>query len=160
MIYTKMTNKAIMLMFEAHKEQLDKSGLPYVFHPWHVAESMQDEKRCTVALLHDIIEDTDVTLDILKKNNFPDDVIEAINVLTKKDDEDYAEYIRKIAENELAIDVKIADLKHNLDKSRSNGQDIIPKIKYEIYENSLNFLIRTKRLNSYKNYLISSNSKH
>ena len=151
MIYTRMTNKAIMIMYEAHKDQLDKSGIPYVFHPWHVAESMKDEKRCTVALLHDVIEDTDVTLDILRQNNFPEDVIEAINVLTKKEDEDYAEYIRNIANNEIATDVKIADLMHNLDKTRVIGEDTIPKIKYELYESALDFLIRNKKVNSFVN---------
>ena len=63
MIYTEMTKKAIRLMFDLHKEQTDKSGLPYVFHPWHVAESMDDEITATVALLHDAVEDTDLTLE-------------------------------------------------------------------------------------------------
>ena len=61
MIYTLLTKKAIKLMFNAHKEQKDKSGLPYVFHPFHVAESMDDEYSTVVALLHDVVEDTEVT---------------------------------------------------------------------------------------------------
>ena len=61
MIYTPETKKAMKLCFDAHKDQTDKSGLPYVFHPFHVAEQMQDEKTTIVALLHDVIEDTDVT---------------------------------------------------------------------------------------------------
>ena len=147
MIYTPMTNKAIKLMYEAHKDQLDKSGIPYVFHPWHVAENMTDEKRCTVALLHDVVEDTEITIDKLKEYGFPIDVVEAIDTLTKKDNQDYAEYMRGIAENELALDVKIADLTHNMDKTRSNGENVIPKIKYELYRSSLNALTRIKKIN-------------
>jgi len=146
MIYTPMTNKAIKLMYEAHKDQVDKSGIPYVFHPWHVAESMQDEKRCTVALLHDVIEDTDMTLESLKKEGFPDDVMEAIDKLTHKDGMDYAEYIRTIAENDLAMDVKIADLMHNMDKTRTLGENKISKIKYELYQSSYNYLLRVKKI--------------
>lgn len=150
MIYTKMTKNAIKLMYEAHKNQLDKSGLPYVFHPWHVAESMTDEVRCTVALLHDVVEDTDITLDNLKEKGFPDEVVEAVDLLTKKDNIEYAEYIRNIADNEIALDVKIADLMHNMDKTRLVSGNEIPKIKYQLYESSLNFLIRTKNINKNK----------
>ena len=70
MIYTEMTKKALKLCFEAHKEQIDKSGMPYVFHPFHLAEQMQDEETTIVALLHDVIEDTDYTLDDLRKMGF------------------------------------------------------------------------------------------
>ena len=144
MIYTPMTNKAIKLMYEAHKNQVDKSGIPYVFHPWHVAESMDNEKSCTVALLHDIVEDTNTTLDDLKNMGFPDDVIDAINILTHRDDVDYASYIRNIAENEIAIDVKIADLIHNMDKTRLSDQSKISNIKYQLYESSFDYLLRAK----------------
>ena len=153
MIYTKMTNKAIKIMFEAHKEQLDKSGIPYVFHPWHIAESMQDEVRCTVALLHDVVEDTNVTIDNLKENGFPDEVMEAIDILTKKKDQEYAEYIRNIAKNEIAIDVKIADIIHNLDRTRSLGEMAVSKVKYDLYESSLNYLIHIRKMKSDKKQL-------
>ena len=146
MIYTPMTNKAIKLMFNAHKDQVDKSGIPYVFHPWHVAESMPDEVRCTVALLHDIVEDTDITLDRLKEEGFPIEVIEAVDVLTKKDNMNYAEYIRNIKENDIAIDVKISDLAHNMDKTRSTPENSISNIKYQLYESSFNSLVRTKKI--------------
>ena len=66
MIYTPLTKKAMILCFEAHKEQKDKSGLPYVHHPFHLAEQMTDEATTIVALLHDVVEDTSVTLEDLK----------------------------------------------------------------------------------------------
>ena len=67
MIYTEQTKKALALCFEAHKEQKDKSGLPYVFHPFHLAEQMTDEDTVTAALLHDVAEDTDITVDDMNR---------------------------------------------------------------------------------------------
>ena len=69
-------------MYEAHKEQTDKSGLPYVFHPFHLAEQMDDEVSTVVALLHDVVEDTDCTLDDLRKMGFSGEVCEALDLLT------------------------------------------------------------------------------
>lgn len=145
MIYTPMTNKAINIMYEAHKDQRDKEGLPYVFHPWHVAESMTDEIRCTVALLHDVVEDSNITLDNLTEAGFPPEVIEAVDLLTHKKDMDYAEYIRNISENDIAIDVKLADLEHNMDKSRLTGDNKLPNVKYGLYQSASDFLMRTKQ---------------
>ena len=72
MLYTPLTKKALKLSFAAHKDQLDKSGMPYVYHPFHVAEQMETEETVAVALLHDVIEDTDYTLEDLKAMGFPD----------------------------------------------------------------------------------------
>ena len=85
MIYTPMTKIALKLCFEAHKNQIDKSGMPYVFHPFHLAEQMTDEKTTVVALLHDVIEDTEYTLNDLKDMGFTDDVISAIALMTHAD---------------------------------------------------------------------------
>ena len=70
MIYTAQTKKALKLCFEAHKDQLDKSGMPYVFHPFHLAEQMTDEETTTAALLHDVVEDTDYTFEDLERMGF------------------------------------------------------------------------------------------
>ena len=70
MIYTAGTKKALKLCFEAHKDQVDKSGMPYVFHPFHLAEQMSDERSTIVALLHDVIEDTEYTFEDLRKKVF------------------------------------------------------------------------------------------
>ena len=66
MIYTDMTKKAMKIMVRQHKDQLDKSGLPYILHPWLVAEHQTDETRTIVALLHDVVEDTNMTLEDIK----------------------------------------------------------------------------------------------
>ena len=118
MIYTEMTEKALKLCFEAHKDQLDKSGMPYVFHPFHLAEQMKTEDETIVALLHDVVEDTDTTIADLISMNFNENVIEAISLLTHDADVDYFDYVRAIKENEIARAVKLSDLRHNSDLSR------------------------------------------
>jgi len=123
MIYTDATKKALRLCFDAHKEQEDKSGLPYVFHPFHLAEQMQDEVTTIVALLHDVVEDTDYTLEDLKKEGFGDAVIDALALLTHDDDTPYMDYVARIKENPIAKAVKLADLAHNSDLSRMDAVD-------------------------------------
>lgn len=118
MIYTEMTKKAIKLVIEEHKDQVDKAGLPYYLHPIHVAESMDDEISCTCALLHDVIEDTSITLEDLKEKGFSDEVLDVLSLLTHDDDVPYMEYIAKIKTNPIATKVKLSDLAHNMDLSR------------------------------------------
>ena len=118
MIYTPQTKKALKLCFEAHKDQLDKSGLPYVFHPFHLAEQMKDEKTTVAALLHDVAEDTPITLEELAEMGFDPDVIDALRLLTHDDSTPYMDYVAKIKPNPIARAVKLADLAHNSDMSR------------------------------------------
>lgn len=123
MIYTPLTNKALILAYQAHHGQVDYNGIPYVFHPVHLAEQMDDEISCCVALLHDVAEDTEITLEQLAKE-FPQKVIDALVLLTHQKDEDYFEYVRKIKANPIALKVKLADLDHNSDQSRCVGSDL------------------------------------
>lgn len=123
MIYTPMTKKALCLAYEAHHGQLDKSGLPYIHHPLHLAEQMYDEISCTAALLHDVVEDTAITLEELAKE-FPPEVIEAVDLLTHKPGVDYFDYIQAIRSNHTAMTVKLADLNHNSDFTRCVGSNI------------------------------------
>ena len=133
MIYTTMTKKAINLLFDAHKDQKDKSGLPYVFHPFHVAEQMDDEDSTIVALLHDLLEDTSYTVEDLKKIGFNNKVCDALILMTHDDNVKYLDYVKKIKNNEIARKVKIADLKHNSDLTRLDiitEYDLERKAKY------------------------------
>ena len=82
MIYTPMTKKAMKLCFDAHKEQMDKGGIPYAFHPIHLAEQMSDELSTVCALLHDVIEDTNYTLSDISDMGFPISVTEVLALLT------------------------------------------------------------------------------
>ena len=118
MIYTEMTKKALKLCFTAHQYQTDKSGLPYVFHPFHLAEQMKDETTTVVALLHDVVEDTNITFNDLRKEGFPEEVITALKFLTHSPDIPYMEYVANIKNNKIAAEVKLADLRHNSDMSR------------------------------------------
>ena len=118
MIYTPETKKAMRLMFEAHRDAWDKSGVPYVFHPFHVAEQMDDEPSTIVALLHDVVEDTDYTLDDLRELGFSEEVCEALDYMTHREGVPYLDYVRRIRENPIAVKVKLADLAHNSDRTR------------------------------------------
>ena len=124
MIYTDFTRKAIKFAFKAHKGQVDRSGIPYILHPIHVAENMLTEDTCVVAILHDVLEDTDITEEDLRREGFTGTQIEAVVKMTRKPDEDYFDYVREIKKNPIATEVKKAD--HTVkseDKKRSNSAD-------------------------------------
>jgi (p)ppGpp synthase/HD superfamily hydrolase len=133
MIYTKNIRKAINIAYNAHMGQNDKFGIPYIFHPVHLAEFMDTEDECIVAILHDVVEDTDVTFEELEKE-FSNKIIEALKLLTHDKKVPYDEYIVKLKNNPIAKKVKLADLKHNSDKTRLDHltpKDIIRNKKYE-----------------------------
>ena len=125
MIYTANIKKALKLCFDAHKNQVDKSGMPYVFHPFHLAEQMETEETIIVALLHDIIEDTEYTIEDLIKEGFDKTVVA---LMTHADGVDYMQYIAAIKQNPIAKAVKLADLRHNSNISRL---DVIDEKAYE-----------------------------
>ena len=123
MIYTEMTVRAMKMAYDAHLGQLDYNGVPYIFHPYHIAEQMDDEISCTAALLHDVIEDTNLTLTDLE-GIFPAQVVEIVRLLTHDENMDYFDYIRKIKTNPIAKKVKLEDLQHNSDETRSIGSNL------------------------------------
>lgn len=133
MINTKLTRKAMKIAYEAHQGQYDNANVPYIFHPTHLAEQMDDEISCTVALLHDVVEDTDVTFEDLEKE-FPEEVISVLKLLTHDKDVPYMDYVKVIKENPIARKVKIADVKHNSDETRLDEitpRDIARRQKYK-----------------------------
>ena len=140
MIYTGLTKKALKLCFEAHKEQTDKSSMPYVFHPFHLAEQMTDEETTVVALLHDVIEDTTTTFEDLEKQGFSGEIINALKLLTHDKNIPYMEYVGEIKKNKIATEVKLADLRHNSDLTRLNVVDEKALKRKEKYEKSIKFL--------------------
>ena len=140
MIYTPLTKMALKISFDAHKNQVDKSGMPYVYHPFHLAEQMDDEYTTCVALLHDVVEDTDITLDDLKKEGFPKEVTDAIAIMTHDDDVPYLEYVAKIKKNPIATSVKLADLKHNSDLTRLDEVDSKALERVEKYRKAIQIL--------------------
>ena len=117
MIYTPLTRKAMQIAYTAHHGQVDKAGIPYIFHPLHLAEAMEDEISCCVALLHDTVEDTSVTFAELEAE-FPPEVLEPLKLLTHDKDTDYYDYVRAIKADPIAVKVKLADIAHNSDQTR------------------------------------------
>ena len=140
MIYTDNTKKAMKLCFKAHKDQVDKSGMPYVFHPFHVAEQMTDEATTIVALLHDVVEDTDYTLEDIAAEGFGEDILKAVALMTHEDDIPYLDYVAKLKENPIARAVKLADLAHNSDLSRIGEIDEETKRRLEKYKKAKDIL--------------------
>lgn len=167
MIYTDMTKLAIKLSFEAHKNQVDKAGLPYPFHPFHVAEQMDNENSTIVALLHDIVEDTKYTINDLEEMGFSREILDAISLMTHDENIPYMNYVLRIKENPLARKVKIADLAHNSDLSRLDSvtkNDILRAIKYNIakallcedeYDESMGYYVKRVPLDLKNLFFIS-----
>ena len=140
MIYTPMTKKALKLCFESHRDQTDKSGMPYVFHPFHLAEQMTDENTTTVALLHDVVEDTNLTFEDLGNMGFPEQVIDALKLLTHDDRVEYMDYVANIKSNPIAVAVKLADLRHNSDTTRLDSVDEKALKRVEKYAKAIKLL--------------------
>ena len=141
MIYTDLTKKAMKLCFQAHKDQVDKSGLPYVFHPFHLAEQMPDEVTTAVALLHDVVEDTDYTIEDLIREGFPPEVTDAVKMMTHDDAVPYLDYVRGLKENPVTRTVKLADLKHNSDITRLDTVDEKAIKRVEKYKKAIAILV-------------------
>ena len=132
-----MLNKALDIAYKAHLGQIDKAGAPYILHPMRVVLHCQTEDEKIVALLHDVVEDTPITLEELKTQGFSDDVLAALKCLTKIKGEDYQTFIQRVATNPFAVKVKIQDLKDNMDLSRLGGK---PHWKMETYKEALIYL--------------------
>ena len=139
MFYSELVKKACNIMFEVHKDDKDKGGYPYVFHPFYLASQMDDEETCCVALLHDLIGDHGDVYDCerLAAEGFPKPIIDALRLMTHKDGVPYMEYVKAISQNDIAKKVKIADLKHNLDTRRTDGNK---PPKYSTYIEALKYL--------------------
>ena len=123
MVYTELTNKALRFAYNAHHGQLDYNGIPYIFHPVHLAEQMDDEISCCAALLHDVAEDTEFTLEDLAKE-FPPEVVQVLSLLTHAEGIPYFDYVRTIKSHPVAKKVKLADIAHNSDQTRCIGSDL------------------------------------
>lgn len=116
-----MLEKAIRLAAKGHEGQMDKGGQPYILHPIRVMLQCETTEEKTVAMLHDLLEDTAMTERDLREAGFSEEVIEAVLLLTKEDGADYMAYIARVCENRLAARVKLADLTDNMDLNRLPG---------------------------------------
>lgn len=109
---------AANLMFMLHSKQKDKAGHDYIFHPMRVSEQCNMIEAKTVALLHDAVEDTDLTFDTLRRYHFSEEIINGVVAVTRKDGESYADFIERASKDEIGHEVKINDLEDNMDITR------------------------------------------
>lgn len=126
----------------AHEGQVDKAGVAYINHPCRVAANVgENTSAIIVALLHDVAEDTTLTLDELKKKiPLTDDEADALKLLTHDEKIPYLEYVAQLKSNELARTVKAADLKHNSDLSRIKNPAPKDFARVEKYKSALKIL--------------------
>ena len=128
------SEKAYGIAKRAHLGQVDKAGEDYIKHPQKVASFVETDEEKAVAYLHDVIEDTELTLEDLNKYDFSKEVLEAVDIITKKRGEDYQSYLNSVKKNKLARAVKLAELRHNSDLTRLikvTEKDIKRKEKYQ-----------------------------
>ena len=144
MVLTSNTIKAFLVMYKAHRGQADKAGKPYYFHPLEVAKRMDDESSTKVALLHDVLEDTDFTISQLKREiSLNEKEIEALLLLIHSPSDTYDEYIKKVSTSSLATKVKLADLSHNSDISRISQPTAKDFRRCMKYQRAMNYLMKS-----------------
>ena len=132
--------QALAIAEDAHKGQVDKAGVAYIQHPLYVASLVEGELAKTIALLHDVVEDSAWTLEDLRMEGLPEEVVQAVGILTKNRDESYEEYLMHVKQNPLARQVKLADLKHNSDLSRLANVTDRDRKRAEKYRQAIAFL--------------------
>lgn len=119
---TDLVRNAFKIAYGVHKDQQDKAGMPYILHILHVASNVgEDERYIAAALLHDTVEDSDMTFDDLREAGIPEDVLDALILLTHKSNVPYLDYVKEVKKNDIARAVKLADLDHNMDIRRLLG---------------------------------------
>lgn len=135
-----MIDIALAIAKKAHAGQVDKAGVDYIQHPLYVASQVNTEQEKAVALLHDVIEDSDITAADLFASGLSNEVVTAVQILTKKKGQSYQEYLRKVKSNNLARVVKLADLKHNSDLSRLKSVTNTDYERVKKYKNAIYYL--------------------
>ena len=132
--------RAYEIAAKAHAGQVDKAGMDYIHHPLTVASFVETDDEKTVALLHDVVEDTFVTLQNLSDAGFSDVVVHAVDCVTKREGEELQEYLQRVKSDRLATAVKLADLQHNSDLSRIPNPTEKDIARAERYRKEIAFL--------------------
>lgn len=109
---------AIAIAVGAHHGQKDRNGAPYILHPLRVMARLETDAEKTVAILHDVVEDTNWTFEQLAEHGFPNEILEPLRCVTKREGEEYEDFVKRSASNDLARRVKLADLEDNMDIRR------------------------------------------
>ena len=135
-----MIDIALAIARKAHAGQVDKAGVDYIQHPLYVASQVKTEQEKAVALLHDVLEDSDITAADLLAYGLSNEVVAAVQTLTKKKGQSYQDYLEKVKSNDLARVVKLADLKHNSDLSRLKSVSDTDRERVKKYKNAIRYL--------------------
>ena len=135
-----MIDIALAIAKKAHAGQVDKAGVDYIQHPLYVASQIKTEQEKAVALLHDVLEDSDITAADLLAYGLSNEVVTAVQTLTKKKGQSYQDYLEKVKSNNLARVVKLADLKHNSDLSRLKTVSNTDYERVKKYKNAIRYL--------------------
>lgn len=136
-----LLEKAIIIAVVCHKGQTDIAGQPYIFHPLRVMLKMKTEKEKIVAVLHDTIEDTHLTLNELRERGFDEEIIEGLNSVTKQECESYIDFVKRAKQNVIGRNVKIADIEDNSDLSRIPNPTDKDYKRQEKYKNAIKELL-------------------
>jgi (p)ppGpp synthase/HD superfamily hydrolase len=113
-----LLEKAIAIAVKAHSGQRDRYGAPYILHPLRVMARVKTTTEKTIAILHDVVEDTDWTFEALMQEGFPEMILEPLRCVTKREGEPYEAFVKRSSSNSLARQVKLADLEDNMDIRR------------------------------------------
>jgi (p)ppGpp synthase/HD superfamily hydrolase len=138
-----MLDKAIRIAAKAHEGQTDKAGLPYILHPLRVMFMRRNETERICAVLHDVIEDSDITIEYLRKEGFSEEALSALDALTKHENETYDDFIGRVIENKTACKVKLADLSDNMDLSRISNATQEDYQRVEKYRKAAEQILKT-----------------
>ncbi len=138
-------NRAIEIAVQAHAGQVDKAGAPYILHPLRVMMRMETPETMMAAVLHDVVEDTDWTLEALKQEGFSPKVLDAVEHLTWRPEEEYEDFLERVTQNSMACAIKVADLEDNMDLTRIEkpGQKDFDRVK-KYHKARKNLLLFTK----------------
>lgn len=138
-----MLNKAIEISALAHTGQVDKGGAPYILHPLRVMLMRDNELEQICAVLHDVVEDTDITFEDLRKQGFSEKVIHVLDCLTKRDEENYDEFIGRVLNDETACQVKLADITDNMNLTRIKNPSEKDRERIAKYEKAVARILET-----------------
>lgn len=135
-----LVGRAVLLAAEAHVSQYDRAGEPYILHPLKLSLAAENHDERIVALLHDVIEDSPLTLDFLAREGFPERIVRAVDALSKRAGEPYDAFIERVAKDRLATRVKLLDLAHNMDLTRLPNPNEADAARVEKYERARRYL--------------------
>lgn len=131
---------ALKIAIKAHEGQTDKAGKAYILHPLRIASNCLTTETKIVALLHDVVEDSSITLDDLKKSGFPDNIIEAIDSVTRRHNESYMDFVSRCSKNPIGKAVKLLDMEDNMNIKRLSEISDVDIKRLNKYKSAYNYL--------------------